>query len=104
MMSMEKLVERFNSDKAFAEKYAKLSSPDELIGQANADGFELTKEDLQAYVKSFDEGALSDEDAAAVAGGKKISRAWSIVGAVGSFLSLFGKAPCATAAGVTDCQ
>jgi predicted ribosomally synthesized peptide with nif11-like leader len=67
---MEKLVARFKSDKAFAEKYAKLDSLDKMLNQANADGFELTKEDLRAYVKPFHKGALSDEDAAAVAGGE----------------------------------
>jgi predicted ribosomally synthesized peptide with nif11-like leader len=97
MMSMKKLVERLNSDTAFAEKYAKLGSPDELIGQAKADGFEVTKEDVQAYVKSFSESALSDEDAAAVAGGKKQpSRAMSILGGAGSLLMALGQSPCAT--------
>jgi predicted ribosomally synthesized peptide with nif11-like leader len=104
-MSMEKLVERFESDKAFAEKYSKLGSLDKLLDQARADGFELTKEEVRAYVKSLNEGSLSDEDAAAVAGGKtRPSRAWSWVAGIGSILSAAGSGACATNDSMATCK
>jgi predicted ribosomally synthesized peptide with nif11-like leader len=68
MMSMEKLVERFTSDEAFAQKYAGLSSLDDVLKQAREDGYSVTAEEVKAYIASHPE-ELPDEDLSSVAGG-----------------------------------
>jgi predicted ribosomally synthesized peptide with nif11-like leader len=67
-MSMEKLFEKFASDDAFAQKYAGLSSLDDVLKQAREDGYSVTEEEAKAYIADHS-GELSDENLSSVAGG-----------------------------------
>jgi predicted ribosomally synthesized peptide with nif11-like leader len=68
-MSMEKLVERFNSDTAFAEKYAGLSSLDDVLKQAREEGYSVTEEEAKAYIASHPEELPEGSLSSVVAGG-----------------------------------
>jgi len=72
-MNINQIIEKFKSDTVFAMKYSALTSVDAIIEQAKADGFDVTKEDVEAAVGQFGKqsGELSETDLAAVAGGKE---------------------------------
>jgi predicted ribosomally synthesized peptide with nif11-like leader len=65
---MEKLFEKFANDDAFARKYAKLSSLDDVLKQAREDGYSVTAEEAKAYIADHS-GELSEGNLSSVAGG-----------------------------------
>ena len=70
-MNINQIIEKLNTDKALAEKYAALQGIDAILAQAKADGFEVSREDVEAVLSKLGEksGELSEVDLAAVAGG-----------------------------------
>ena len=73
-MNINQIIEKFKSDAAFAAKYSALTSVDAILKQAKEDGFDVTKEDVQAAIGQLGKqsGELSESDLAAVAGGKSV--------------------------------
>jgi predicted ribosomally synthesized peptide with nif11-like leader len=70
-MGPVEFLEKLNSDEGFAEKYSKLTSLDAVLAQAEADGYSVSKEDALDYIAKSNGTDLSEEDLAAVAGGKE---------------------------------
>ena len=70
-MNIQEIIDRFKNDPAFAEKYSAIPSMEEVLEQAKADGFEVTKEDVQAAISQLGtkSGELSEADLAVVVGG-----------------------------------
>jgi len=75
-MTMEQIklfFEKAQSDSELAAKYSALTSVDAILKQAQSDGFDVTREDVEAAVGQLGKqpGELSESDLAAVAGGKR---------------------------------
>ena|GEM_PF-1065347 len=73
-MNINKIIEKLSTDKEIAEKYAGIKGIDEILAQAKADGFDVTREDVQAVLsklggKSGKSEELSEDELAVVAGG-----------------------------------
>ena len=103
-MGINELMEKLNSDREFAQNYKDLRDFPSFAEQAGKDGYTVTEEALTAKLKEYQAGELSDEDLENVAGGKKASFAWSIVGSIGSIMTAFGGGGCATMDGIKNCK
>ena len=77
-MNINHIIEKFKSDKAFAEKYSALKGVDAILEQAKADGFDVTAEDVQAAIGQLGKqsGELSESELAVVSGGKPTKNRW----------------------------
>jgi predicted ribosomally synthesized peptide with nif11-like leader len=69
-MGPVEFLEKLNSDKEFAKKYSKLESLEAVLAQAKADGYTVSEEDALDYIAKVNDGGLSEEELASVAGGK----------------------------------
>ena len=70
-MNINKIIEKLSTDKEIAEKYAAFSDIDEILAQAKADGFDVSREDVQAVLGKLGgkSGELSEDELAVVACG-----------------------------------
>lgn len=68
MAALKEFAAKMAEDKAFAEAFANLTSKDEFLAKAKAEGFALTEEDLTELAKAG-KNALSDDDLENVSGG-----------------------------------
>ena len=70
-MNIEQILEKLSTDKALAEKYAALKDVDAILEQAKADGFDVTREDVETLLAKISgkAGELSEVELAVVAGG-----------------------------------
>lgn len=70
-MNIKEIAEKLKTDKAFAEKYAGLKGIDAILSQAKTDGYDVTKEDVEAVIREMGikSGELTETELAAVAGG-----------------------------------
>jgi len=48
-MNNNQIIESFKSDAAFAEKYSALISAAAILEQSKTDGFDVSKEDVEAH-------------------------------------------------------
>ena len=85
-MNINQIIEKLSTDRVLAEKYAKLQGIDAILEQAKADGFDVTREDVEAILSKISgkSGELSEEELAAVAGGsgpgKECGKCGGVVG------------------------
>ena len=70
-MNINQIIEKLTTDKELSEKYAALSGVDAILAQAKADGFDVSREDVQAVLGKLGgkSGELSEDELAVVAGG-----------------------------------
>ena len=70
-MNINQIIEKLTTDKELSEKYAAFSDIDEILTQAKADGFDVTREDVETVLGKLGgkSGELSEEELAVVAGG-----------------------------------
>ncbi len=68
MAALKEFAAKMAEDKAFAETFANLTSKDEFLAKAKAEGFALTEEDLTELAKAG-KNDLSDDDLENVSGG-----------------------------------
>ena len=70
-MNINQILEKLSTDKALAEKYAALKDTDAILAQAKADGFDVTREDVEALLAKLGgkSGELSEPELAVVTGG-----------------------------------
>lgn len=68
MAALKEFAAKMAEDKAFAETFANLTSKDEFLAKAKAEGFALTEEDLTEFAKAG-KNDLSDDDLENVSGG-----------------------------------
>jgi len=76
-MTLTDLIKKMSEDKAFEAKYRELSSIDAFLGQAAADGYSITAEDVEALRREAEyresgRTELSDEMMEDVAGGTMV--------------------------------
>lgn len=55
-MSIDAIIKKMSEDEKFAEKYAKFDNLDAVLEQAKADGYSITKEDIEKYIASHKSG------------------------------------------------
>ena len=72
-MNIDQILEKLSTDKELAEKYAALKGIDAILAQAKADGFDVTREDVEALLAKISgkAGELSEPELAVVAGGNE---------------------------------
>lgn len=83
-MSIDAIIKKMSEDEKFAEKYAKFDNLDAVLEQAKADGYSITKEDIEKYIASHKSGGVNGKQLSKSAGGKGNKKAWSVVGMIGS--------------------
>lgn len=83
-MSIDAIIRKMSEDEKFAEKYARFDNLDAVLEQAKADGYSISKEDIEKYIASHKSGSMSHKSLSKSAGGKDNKKAWSVVGAIGS--------------------
>ena len=70
-MNINQIIEKLTTDKELSEKYAALNGIDEILAQAKADGFDVSREDVETVLGKIGgkSGELSEDELAVVAGG-----------------------------------
>ena len=66
-MNINQIIEKLTTDKELSERYAALKGVDAILEQAKADGFDVSREDVETVFSKI--GGLSEDELAVVAGG-----------------------------------
>ncbi|MCL2219859.1 MAG: Nif11-like leader peptide family RiPP precursor [Chitinispirillia bacterium] len=68
-MGLYEILKRFGDDEYFAAKYEALSEIEDMIELAKADGYNMTREEVESLLDRSGTGELTDDELALVASG-----------------------------------